>query len=381
MKRLEKYAKWVTAFVFCVAVIAVYKTFDNIRDITEYFSLILNAVSPFILGFVIAYVLNMPAVRIERAVKKIGNKAVSRHSFGISILIVYLIAISFIVVVIRAVVPAVYTNIIDLYTNIPNYLEEAENFIKSSDFFEKIGIRNDTFSMSERISSFFEGFDVSKFNEYAHGVYSVTSNVINIFLALIISVYMLLEKKKFSHIVLRLAHLFIGEKRLEYIVNLAADINSVFINYIYSRLTCSLIMAVVCSITLSVLKVRYAMILGVFIGACDMIPYFGSIISSIISAVITLFTGGIWKALWTALTLLILQQIDGNILSPKIMGSSLEISPLLVIFAVIVGGSLFGFIGMLFSVPVITVLKRLLKELIISREGNLQNYIKENEDA
>lgn len=372
MKRFEKYAKWVTAFIFCAAVIAVYKTFDSLKDITEYFSKIISALSPFFLGFAIAYVINMPAVRIERYISKIKNKRLASHSFGISIFIVYIIAILFIVVVIRAVMPAVYRNVLELYVNIPAYLRQAEDFIESSELFEKLGVTNDTFSISEQIGGFVEGFDITKVNEYAQGVFDVTSNVISVFLAVIISVYMLLEKKKISRLLLRLTKLFVRGKRYDYVVSLASDINRVFMNYIYSRLMCSLIMAVVCSVTLTILNVKYAIILGVCIGAGDMIPYFGSIITSSVTAVITFFTGGIWKFVWTGLSLLILQQIDGNILSPKIMGDTLDISPLLVIFAIVVGGGLFGFAGMLFSVPVITVAKRLASEFVINKEKSLK---------
>ncbi len=371
MKRFEKYAKWVTAFVFCTAVIAVYKTFDSLKDITEYFSLVLKALSPFFLGFAVAYVINMPAVRIERYVAKIKNKWVFKHSFGISMFIVYIIAVLLIVIIIRAVMPAVYRNVLDLYINIPSYLAEAENFLKNTELFEKIGIHN-TFSLSGQINGFFEEFDITKVNEYAQGVFDVTSNVIDVFIAVIISVYMLIEKKKILHLILRLARLFVRGKRYDYAVNLASDINRVFTNYIYSRLMCSMIMAVVCSVTLTVLDVKYAIILGVCIGAGDMIPYFGSIVTSIIATVVTFFTGGIWPFIWTGLSLFILQQIDGNILSPKIMGDTLDISPLLVIFAVVVGGALFGFAGMLFSVPVVTVAKRLISEFVINKEKALK---------
>ena len=91
---------------------------------------------------------------------------------------------------------------------------------------------------------------------------------------------------------------------------------------------CSVIMAVVCSIVLMIMNVKYALILGLFIGAMDMIPYFGSIISFVISLIVTFITGGVWKGVWTGVVLLVLQQIDGNLLGPKIMGNSLEIRPL-----------------------------------------------------
>ena len=128
-------------------------------------------------------------------------------------------------------------------------------------------------------------------------------------------------------------------------------------------------MAVVCSIVLMIMNVKYAVVLGLFIGAMDMIPYFGSIISVVIAEIIILLTGGIWKTVWTTVTLLIMQQIDGNIMAPKIMGMSLDMRPLWIIVAVTVGGSLFGFLGMLLSVPVAAVLQTVAADGIAEYEA------------
>ena len=122
---------------------------------------------------------------------------------------------------------------------------------------------------------------------------------------------------------------------------------------------CSVIMAVVCSIVLMIMNVKYALILGLFIGAMDMIPYFGSIISFVISLIVTFITGGVWKGVWTGVVLLVLQQIDGNLLGPKIMGNSLEIRPLWIIF---------GFMGMLFSVPVLAIIRAIMSDYFTARE-------------
>ena len=123
-------------------------------------------------------------------------------------------------------------------------------------------------------------------------------------------------------------------------------------------------MAVVCSLVLSILRVKYAIVLGIFIGSMDMIPYFGSIISSALASVITVLTGGLFKGLYTAAILLVLQQLDGNLLAPKIMENSLEIRPLWIVFAVSVGGTLFGFMGMLLSVPILAILRSIAYDFL-----------------
>ena len=115
---------------------------------------------------------------------------------------------------------------------------------------------------------------------------------------------------------------------------------------------------------MSIMGVKYAALLGFMIGLFNVIPYFGAIIAVAIAVVITIFTGGITQAIWLAVVVIILQQIDANIINPKIIGNSLKISPLLVIFAVTVGGAYFGVLGMFLAVPVIAVIKLLVSDYI-----------------
>ena len=122
-------------------------------------------------------------------------------------------------------------------------------------------------------------------------------------------------------------------------------------------------------------EIKYAPLLGFFIGLFNMIPYVGAIIAVAISAVITLITGGLTQAIWMLIVVIILQQIDANIINPKILGDGLKISPILVIFAVTIGGEFFGVIGMFLSVPVIAILKLLIVDFIEIREKKKKEQI------
>lgn len=114
--------------------------------------------------------------------------------------------------------------------------------------------------------------------------------------------------------------------------------------------------------------IKYAPLLGFFIGLFNMIPYVGAIIATAISAIVTLITGGLSQAIWMLIVVIILQQIDANIINPRIVGKSLKISPLLVLFAVTFGGAYFGILGMFLAVPVIAVIKILIDDFIRYRE-------------
>lgn len=355
MKRFEKYSKYIIWFVFCVAVIAVYKTFDNLSNIFSGIGVVIKALKPFVLAFVIAYIVNMPAMRIKVFLEKSKRSFAKKHAWGLSVLAVYLIGVILFAVVLWMLIPALYRNLLDLYSNAPTYISSVENYINHFEFAQKLNMNK--LNIEQTVNGMLSSFDMSQVGKYAQGVFSVTSGVLSGVVAIIASIYMLIDKERLKALIVRIMSTFLKEKKTASVVKHAKRINDIFTNYIYARLSCSIIMAIVSCIVLSILRVKYALVLGLFVGAMDMIPYFGSIISSVIAILVTLITGGVWKGLWTAIALLVLQQLDGNVLGPKIMGDSLEIRPFWIIFAVSVGGSLFGFVGMLISVPVMAIIK------------------------
>ena len=175
---------------------------------------------------------------------------------------------------------------------------------------------------------------------------------------------MLLDKERILKAIQNLADRFNSHGKAGAFIRHWSNINEVFTQYIYARLTTCIIMAVACSLILIIMGEKYALLLGIFIGFMDIIPYFGSIISWIVGLVIMTISGGLSHGIWCSVMMLIMQQIDGNIISPKLTGERLEIRPLAIIIAVSVGGSLFGFVGMLISVPVVAILRAIISELL-----------------
>ena len=153
---------------------------------------------------------------------------------------------------------------------------------------------------------------------------------------------MLIDKEKIKASCRRVLYLILKEEKSSKLIMYVKRINGVFSKYIFCLLLDALIMAVAATTILSILNVKYAMILGLMIGVLNLIPYFGAICAAVLSIIITLITGGFFQALWTAIALIVLQQIDGNFIGPKIMGQVLDASPLWIIFAVTLGGGLFG---------------------------------------
>ncbi len=369
MKKLEKYSNWLIALVFVIVVIAVYKTFDNFYRISEFIGLVLKSLTPFLIGFIIAYILNIPCKKIDALCRKSKYRFINNKSKVISIISVYLLMFLLLFIAVRAVAPALYRNIVDLYYNVPGYIDEILSAFES--WQAKNGIQ--LFEINEEnitkaFNSLLQKFDITELAKYAKGVVNITSGVINAFIGIIISVYMLIDKEKIKASVKRIMKIFLKAEKSHNIIYALRRANEVFAKYLSCLLVDALIMAVLATAILSLLEVRYAIILGAMIGLFNLIPYFGAIFAATLSIVITLVTGGFFKALWAAVALIVLQQIDGNFIGPKIMGQMLDASPLWIIFAVTLGGGLFGIGGMIVSVPILVTIKMAVTEFINEKE-------------
>lgn len=373
MKKYQQYMKWIIAFVFGAALIAVYKTFDNLQNVMSFIGEIFSALTPFIIGAVIAYILNLPTKKLDNFYSRSKLGFIRDKSKALSIVSVYVIFVLLIAVLIKAVIPNLYSNVIDLYNNIIPFTQNALGELDA--FQQKIGItfieiNSDTAKAA--IQNILNSLNIGEFGRYAKGAISFTSGLLNVFIALIISVYMLIDKERLISGFDRVVALIVPDDKESKVRKYLTRINNIFSSYIYCCVLDAVVVAVLATIILSLLGVKYSIIFGTFIGLCNLIPYFGAIISNCITVLITIFSGGIMKAVWVAVSLFILGQIDGNFIGPKIMGNKLDVQPLWIIFAVTLGGGLFGVPGMLLSVPAMMVLRMIVSEVIDNLERKKQ---------
>ncbi len=369
MRKYQKYTKWIVPFVFGVALIVVYKTFDNISNVFNFVGDVFAAITPFVVGFIIAYILNLPCKKLEKFYTKTKLAFIQKKAKSFSIITIYVILLLVLMIFIRTIIPNLYSNIVDLYNNIIPFTQNAIAEIERLQ--ENLGIaifeiNEDT--AKEAVQKILNSINIKEFGKYAQGAFNFTSGIFKAFIALIISVYMLIDRDKIFKTFKRLLSVFFSKEKGLLISKYMGRINKIFQNYIYSCVLDAIIVAILATIILSLIGVKYAIIFGTLIGICNLIPYFGSIISNIITVIVTIFTGGWFKALWVAVALFILGQVDGNFIGPKIMGNKLEARPLLIIFAVTLGGGLFGVGGMVLSVPVVMVIRMILSEIIINIE-------------
>ncbi len=376
---IKKHSKWATYFLLGTTLIAVYKTFDSLAVLWSALLGIFTAIKPFVIAFVIAYMLNIPTKRLNNVfAEKVKLSFVNKHSNGLSVLVVYIVAITVVAWLVGTIVPAMIGDFAEMYNNIPLYAKEIAEFAERSDFAQRIGFQPETLDLQTELSNLATGLlssGVMKdgIKTITVGMWSFASGFMNIFIAVIASIYMLLDKERILTSINNFANKFNNKGKSDSFISHWSNVNEIFTQYIYAKLISCAIIAVVCSIILILMDEKYAILLGIFIGFMELIPYFGSIISCSIGFIIMLISGGLSHALWCSVMMLVMQQIDGNIIAPKLTGDRLEIRPLAIIIAVSVGGSLFGFVGMLISVPIVAILKVIIVEFLDNRVERIKS--------
>ena len=357
--------KWLYWFLLGVAIITVYKLFDNFGDIMGVISKFFNILAPFLAGIFIAYLLYMPCRKIEDIYQKSKIKIISKKARILSIFTVYIIVLLLFVILINFILPVVLESVQDLINNIQNYFEIAiDNYNNlPEDHILKGEIVNNAIQSIKNIN-LNQYFQLDKILEYAFNAIGAVISLFDIFVAIIVSIYILAERTQILEFIKRLAEATLKEKTYKNVGKYFNNTNEIFFKFVASQLVDAVVIGVLITIAMTIMGIKYAPFLGFLIGLFNMIPYFGAIIAVAVSAIITLITGGISQTIWMLIVVIILQQIDANIINPKIVGQSLKISPLLVIFAVTVGGAYFGILGMFLAVPAIAVIRIVIDDYI-----------------
>ena len=377
----KEWKKWLFWFSFAVAAIIVYKTIDSVTAIFSWVGNLFNLLMPFFMALLIAYILYMPSKKIENGIKKIKFKIFKNHARGLSVLCVYILTILIILLIINVVMPTISTSIKDLANNLPNYYNSALEYFNNLDedsILSKIKI-NEQIKKLQNINFEEEILKYANIDNIASvlgGLLGATNVIFDLFVTIVVSVYMLLERSDIKSFLQNLSKAIFDKKTNEAIARYYRKTNSIFFSFITSQLLDAIIVGIVTGIAMSIMKVKYAVLLGFLIGLFNIIPYFGAIVAVIIAVIITIFTGGFIQAIWLAVVVVALQQIDANIINPKILGNSLNLSPILVIFAVTVGGAYFGILGMFLGVPVIAFIKIILEDFILMKNGKLEENSK-----
>lgn len=360
--------QWVYVFLVFAALIVFYKILDYLPGIFAGLSVIVRVLRPFIVGFIIAFILYRPSVKIETLLARSDNKFLCRNARVLSIVYIYASFLIILGLVLAFAIPKLYVSLKDLINKLPSYYESTMNFINSRvDSDGKLfGFDISNIKESLRLEQF---FNADKILNYLQGIYKFGTAVVDFVLAMVISVYVLANCESLRQVFRNILSLFLSEHRVKGIKLYIDRICNIFYDYIFSQLLDALVVSIMAGIVFSVLGVPYAILLAILMGLCNLIPYFGAIIGGSVVTVITFLSGKRITALIVAVAVIIIQQIDGNIIQPRIVSNKMGLKPLYVLFAITVGGGLFGFMGILFGVPAMAVLRMLLREILAHRQG------------
>lgn len=351
-----------------LAFFALYR-FESIAAIIKK---IMGILAPIIYGLGIAYILNPIVVFWEKKIyhllcKKSRNlKKNKKAARGLGIFISLLLAVAVLFVLFYLVIPELISTIYTLILSIPGQLEEFEGYLTS--FMDSnSGFSSLAQTILVSLTDWFEGWlknDLfTQVTGITSGIFNFVNVLVDIILGFIISVYVLSSKESFASKSKMIIYAFFSTERANIILEVARKSNQIFSGFISGKLIDSLIIGLLCFVGVSILNMPYVILVSVIVGVTNVIPFFGPYIGAIPSTFLILLVDPM-KALYFVIFILVLQQVDGNIIGPKILGEFTGLSAFWVVFAILLGGGLFGFLGMLLGVPVFAVIYYIFGQVI-----------------
>lgn len=344
----------------------------NIKNIFTMFDGVISILTPFILAFCMAFVLNLPMKFFENKIFNFLDK--SKSDFAkklkrpLSILSTFITVIGLIVALGLFVIPELINSISTLMDAVPGYIKSFETlinqYVSSTELIQSI--YNTLMTTWQDLLRIITTFLTTSLTGILSTTVTITSGVINFILSVILTIYMLSSKEKLILNFKKLLFAFSKKELANKIIDISKLSNYTFSKFITGQCLEAVILGVLCFIGMTILSMPYALLISVLIGVTALIPIFGAFIGAIPAVFLILIIDPI-KAIWFVVFLLCLQQFEGNIIYPKVVGNSVGLSAIWVMLAMIVGGSTLGLVGMLIGIPTFSVIYQLIKELTYKR--------------
>lgn len=371
--------KWTFKKCLLLILIAIfaYWAIHNFSIVGNILGTIYNLIFPFILGGCIAFLINLPMAFFERKILKIKEKKNSKNKKNkrvkaekksksirlISLILALLVIILIFALIIRLIVPELINVIRMLIDNIPYYIDEVSKLV------QKYG--NDTVNINTIIENLKANTENIK-NELINNIPTILTSSISIVsgiiggivtfvVAIIFAIYILIDKDKIQMQITKLLYAYLKKEKADKIIEIGKISNSTFRNFFSVQCLEAVILGSLCTIGMLILKIPFAVPIGILICVTSLIPVVGAFIGGAIGAILIVSVSPI-KVVTFLIYLVILQQVEGNVIYPKVVGSSVGLPGMWVLVAVTLGGSLGGIVGTLIAVPIATVIYTLLKK-------------------
>jgi predicted PurR-regulated permease PerM len=279
--------------------------------------------------------------------------------------------------------PRIYDSITDFVIFLPTLLDQVESYIEyhlvamGQSYSFNFDSVVESFSLDELLQNIYLPDIAIAFNT----ILSLSAFVFRIALALISSIYFMMEGAKIVAFIRRVLEIATSSKTVNNVLKYGRSINSYFKLYIRCQVLDAVILGTVMTIIMSIMGINYAFTLGPLLGFANLIPYFGSIIGTVIAIVVIFFTEGVTMGIISMIVLIVVQQIDANVIFPRLLGNSMKISPLLVIIGITIGNFFYGVIGMIMAIPIVTVLQNIITDILNYYEARKERIDEEVKDV
>lgn len=354
-----------------IGILAAYFILINLKRVAGIFSYVGDILRPFIIAAIFAYFINGPMMFFERhftfADKKKPRPTLKRV---LAIIAAWISAIAVLSLFFVIIFPDIKISVVTLVNNLPGYFDGLKNLISSLaekysldiNYLDSLMNFQITVDGIMEIAKKYSDALIPQLQNIANISVQIGSLIADIVIAIIISVYLLFSKETLIAQLKKVIYAIFSRRFSDISVRVAREVHRTFSGFINGKLLDSLIIGILCFIGMSILKFEYALLISFIVGVTNIIPFFGPIFGAVPSVLLLLMIDP-WHAIWFAVFVFALQQLDGNVIGPKILGDSTGLPALWVMFAILVGGALWGVVGMFVGVPLFAVIYRFSKEI------------------
>lgn len=375
-KLRQKFNRGMTFFLVVFVCILIYFAMLRIEDISRGISMVLGVLKPVVYGCVIAYLLNPIVKTVDKYLLPVLQKNMKNQerakalSRGAGIFLALVLMIMLVVALCNLLLPELYSSIRNLIFTLPGQLNDlVDRFseVKLGDSamtaLLKDAFKEGSATFQNWLRTDFMDMINEVMSQLTVGLINLVGELVNALIGIIISIYILFGKEKFACQGKKAIYAMLSPEHSNIVLHLAIKTSEIFGDFIIGKMLDSAIIGVLCFFALSIMNMPYTLLVSVIVGVTNVIPFFGPYIGAIPSAILIILSDPI-KGIYFIIFILILQQFDGNILGPKILGNSTGLSAFWVIVAILLGGGLFGFIGMLLGVPTFAVIYYIVELLL-----------------
>lgn len=353
----------------------------NIKYLVGYLGLFMNIITPILIGLGVAFILNIPMSFIEnhflafmnsfknkkrRFVKK--NRDINKGKRTIAIALTFIFVIGILAGLITFVIPQVSESVDTLMVKLPGYVDSFNALVDEALAFFNLPstLWTDINIEWETLMEQFGSLLLSSVPEIFNATKNITVGFFNVIMGIVISIYLLADKENLLALKDKLIYAYIRKDRADFIQDVSVTANQVFHGFIAGQITEAFILGTLCTVGLAILQIPYALLIGVLVGMTSVIPVFGAFLGAVPSGFILLVVNPIYCLIFV-IYIIALQQVESNVIYPRVVGGSIGLSGLWVLVGMIIGGSLFGFLGIILGIPSFAVFYAVFRKITNER--------------